>query len=91
MFNLFFENFRFDSILDIMITGGSFDFNAELPSLSLALQFLILMFILDYSLTNPLLKITTEENEYFVSIFRKVLPIYGLVCALILLFGLPFC
>lgn len=91
MFNIFFGNFRFESILDNIITGRLFDFIIELPSLSLALQFLILTFILHNNLSNPLLNLTTEENEYFVSIFRKVLPIYGLVCALVLLFGIPFC
>ena len=45
--------------------GGLFDFNATLPFL--ALQFLILMFVLNIILYNPLLLVINERNEYIVS------------------------
>lgn len=45
--------------------GGLFDFNATLPFL--AIQFLILTFILNTILYNPLLTVINERNEYIVS------------------------
>ena len=84
MFNNILGDFNSNNI----ITEGLFDFNAILSSL--VLQFLILTFILYNGLSNPLLNVTTEQNEDFVSIFKKVLPIYGFVGALVLLFVPPF-
>jgi len=60
MFNNFFEIFS-----SSIGAGGLFDFNATLPFL--ALQFLILMFVLNNILYNPLLKVISERNEYIVS------------------------
>lgn len=45
--------------------GGLFDFNATLPFL--AIQFLILMFVLNTVLYNPLLSVINDRNEYIVS------------------------
>ena len=60
MFTNFFEMFSTS-----IGAGGLFDFNATLPFL--ALQFLILMFVLNNILYNPLLQIISERNEYIVS------------------------
>lgn len=48
-----------------MGAGGLFDFNATLPFL--AIQFLILMFVLNTILYNPLLSVINDRNEYIVS------------------------
>jgi len=64
MFNTFFGNFNSN-----IATGGLFDFNATLPFL--ALQFLILMFVLNNILYNPLINVITERNEYIVSNLTK--------------------
>ena len=45
-----------------MGAGGLFDFNATLPFL--AIQFLILMFVLNTILYNPLLSVINDRNEY---------------------------
>lgn len=55
----------FETFSSSIGAGGLFDFNATLPFL--ALQFLILMFILNNILYNPLLQIISERNEYIVS------------------------
>merc|ERR1711885_37652 len=49
--------------------GGLFDFGATLPLL--AIQFLILMFVLNTILYNPLLTVMNERNEYIVSNLTK--------------------
>jgi len=49
--------------------GGLFDFNATLPLL--VIQFLILMFILNIILYNPLLSVINERNDYIVSNLAK--------------------
>merc|ERR1711966_446569 len=46
-----------------------FDFGATLPLL--AIQFLILMFVLNTILYNPLLTVMNERNEYIVSNLTK--------------------
>ena len=45
--------------------GGLFDINATLPLV--AIQFLVLMVILNIILYNPLLNIITERNEYILN------------------------
>ena len=52
-----------------MGAGGLFDFGATLPLL--AIQFLILMFVLNTILYNPLLTVMNERNEYIVSNLTK--------------------
>lgn len=49
--------------------GGLFDFNATLPLV--ALQFLLLMFILNAILYNPLLTIIEERKEYILTNLSK--------------------
>ena len=49
--------------------GVLFDFGATLPLV--AIQFLILMFILNTILYNPLLTVINERNEYVVSNLTK--------------------
>ena len=60
---MFFEIFQ--SLSSTMGAGGLFDFGATLPLL--AIQFLILMFVLNTILYNPLLTVMNERNEYIVS------------------------
>lgn len=45
--------------------GGLFDLNATLPLV--AIQFIILMFILNITLYNPFLTIIEERNEYILT------------------------
>lgn len=45
--------------------GGLFDFDATLPFV--AVQFLILMFVLNSVLYDPLLKVINERNDYIIS------------------------
>ena len=45
--------------------GGLFDINATLPLV--AIQFLVLMVVLNIILYNPLLTIITERNEYILN------------------------
>lgn len=61
MFNNFFEIFSSN-----IATGGLFDFNATLPFI--AIQFLILMFVLNNILYNPLLSIIKERDESIESV-----------------------
>ena len=49
--------------------GGLFDINATLPLV--AIQFLVLMVILNIILYNPLLNIITERNEYILNNLAK--------------------
>jgi F-type H+-transporting ATPase subunit b len=49
--------------------GGLFDINAILPLV--AIQFLVLMVILNIILYNPLLNIITERNEYILNNLAK--------------------
>ena len=49
--------------------GGLFDINATLPLI--AIQFLILMFVLNILLYTPLLKIIDERNEYILNNLTK--------------------
>lgn len=49
--------------------GGLFDFNATLPLL--AIQFLVLMFVLNLILYNPLLTVINERNDYIVTNLAK--------------------
>jgi F-type H+-transporting ATPase subunit b len=49
--------------------GGLFDIGATLPLV--AIQFLLLMFILNILLYNPLLKIITERNEFILTNLAK--------------------
>ena len=64
---MFFEIFQ--SLSSTMGAGGLFDFGATLPLL--AIQFLILMFVLNTILYNPLLTVMNERNEYIVSNLTK--------------------
>mgnify|MGYP002621460251 CR=1 FL=1 len=64
MFMTFFESFSSG-----IGTGGLFDFDATLPFV--AFQFLILMFVLNNILYNPLLKIINERNDYIVSTLTR--------------------
>ena len=64
---MFFEIFQ--SLSSTMGEGGLFDFGATLPLL--AIQFLILMFVLNTILYNPLLTVMNERNEYIVSNLTK--------------------
>ena len=64
---MFFEIFQ--SLSSTMGVGGLFDFGATLPLL--AIQFLILMFVLNTILYNPLLTVMNERNEYIVSNLTK--------------------
>ena len=59
----------FQSLSSTMGAGGLFDFGATLPLL--AIQFLILMFVLNTILYNPLLTVMNERNEYIVSNLTK--------------------
>jgi len=49
--------------------GGLFDINATLPLV--AIQFLLLMVVLNIILYNPLLGVITERNEYFLNNLAK--------------------
>ena len=49
--------------------GGLFDINATLPLV--AIQFLVLLVILNIILYNPLLNIITERNEYILNNLAK--------------------
>ena len=49
--------------------GGLFDINATLPLV--AIQFLLLMVILNIILYNPLLSVITERNEYILNNLAK--------------------
>ena len=49
--------------------GGLFDFGATLPLM--AVQFLLLMFILNLVLYTPLLTLINKRNEYIVSNLAK--------------------
>ena len=49
--------------------GGLFDINATLPLV--AVQFLLLMVILNILLYSPLLAIITERNEYILNNLAK--------------------
>jgi F-type H+-transporting ATPase subunit b len=49
--------------------GGGFDFGATLPLM--AVQFLLLMFILNLVLYTPLLTLMNKRNEYIVSNLAK--------------------
>ena len=64
---MFFEIFQ--SLSSTMGAGGLFDFSATLPLL--AIQFLILMFVLNTIRYNPLLTVMNERNEYIVSNLTK--------------------
>ena len=64
---MFFEIFQ--SLSSTMGAGGLFDFGATLPLL--AIQFLILMFVLNTILYNPLLTVMNQRNEYIVSNLTK--------------------
>ena len=64
---MFFEIFQ--SLNSTVGAGGLFDFGATLPLL--AIQFLILMFVLNTILYNPLLTVINERNEYIVSNLTK--------------------
>ena len=64
---MFFEIFQ--SLSSTMGAGGLFDFGATLPLR--AIQFLILMFVLNTILYNPLLTVMNERNEYIVSNLTK--------------------
>lgn len=64
---MFFEIFQ--SLSSTMGAGGLFYFGATLPLL--AIQFLILMFVLNTILYNPLLTVMNERNEYIVSNLTK--------------------
>ena len=64
---MFFEIFQ--SLSLTTGAGGLFDFGATLPLV--AIQFLILMFILNTILYNPLLTVINERNEYVVSNLTK--------------------
>ena len=64
---MFFEIFQ--SLSSTMGAGGLFDFGATLPLL--AIQFLILMFVLNTILYNPLLTVMNERNDYIVSNLTK--------------------
>jgi F-type H+-transporting ATPase subunit b len=63
-----FKNFLNNLSLCIA-TGGLFDFDATLPFL--AIQFLILMFILNNILYNPLLNTINKRNDYISSTLTK--------------------
>jgi F-type H+-transporting ATPase subunit b len=54
---------------EVMGPGGLFDINATLPLV--AIQFLVLMVILNIILYNPLLNIITERNEYILNNLAK--------------------
>jgi F-type H+-transporting ATPase subunit b len=64
---MFFEIFQ--SLNSTIGAGGLFDFGATLPLL--AIQFSILMFVLNTILYNPLLTVINERNEYIVSNLTK--------------------
>ena len=64
---MFFEIFQ--SLSLTTGAGGLFDFGATLPLV--AIQFLILMFVLNTILYNPLLTVMNERNEYVVSNLTK--------------------
>ena len=64
---MFFEIFQ--SLNSTVGAGGLFDFGATLPLL--AIQILILMFVLNIILYNPLLAVINERNEYIVSNLTK--------------------
>ena len=64
---MFFEIFQ--SLNSTSGAGGLFDFGATLPLLDI--QFLILMFVLNTILSNPLLTVINERNEYIVSNLTK--------------------
>ena len=64
---MFFEIFQ--SLNSTVGAGGLFDFGATLPLL--AIQILILMFVLNLILYNPLLAVINERNEYIVSNLTK--------------------
>ena len=49
--------------------GGLFDINATLPLI--AIQFLLLMVVLNIILYNPLLSVITERNEYILNNLAK--------------------
>jgi len=49
--------------------GGLFDINATLPLV--AIQFLLLMVVLNILLYNPLLTVITERNEYILNNLAK--------------------
>nr|YP_009675018.1 F1 sector of membrane-bound ATP synthase, gamma subunit [Rhizochromulina marina]QDH81869.1 F1 sector of membrane-bound ATP synthase, gamma subunit [Rhizochromulina marina] len=49
--------------------GGLFDFGATLPLV--AVQFLLLMFVLNFILYSPLLTLINQRNEYIVSNLSK--------------------
>ena len=49
--------------------GGLFDINATLPFV--AIQFLLLMVVLNIILYNPLLSVITERNEYILNNLAK--------------------
>jgi F-type H+-transporting ATPase subunit b len=49
--------------------GGLFDINATLPVV--AIQFLLLMIVLNILLYSPLLKIIDERNKYILNILTK--------------------
>jgi len=49
--------------------GGLFDINATLPLV--AIQFLLLMVVLNIILYNPLLGVITERNEYILNNLAK--------------------
>jgi len=49
--------------------GGLFDINATLPLV--AIQFLLLMVVLNIILYNPLLSVITERNEYILNNLAK--------------------
>lgn len=57
------------SSLEVSGPGGLFDFNATLPLV--AIQFLLLTFILNIILYNPLLTVIGERKEYILTNLSK--------------------